>query len=354
MPLFSTPTPRLFGRLPGGEPVEAYTLANASGASVDVITYGGIVTSLRMFDRLGRLNDVVLGFDSLAPYMDGHSYFGAIVGRVAGRITGGRFTLDGRLYELPRNDGSNHLHGGVTGFDKRLWIAQPFARSNGAASLRLTYRSLDAEEGYPGTVDVAVTYTLSAQNDFIVEAEAVTDRPTPLCLTQHSYFNLAGENADGIANHELKINADEFAPTDGEMTLLGQRVAVDGRSNNFNHPRRLGEAIPDLFQRHGDLYFVRRPSHSPRASVIAARLVEPTTGLGLEIHTTETCIQLYTGSALDGSHIGKSGRPYGQHAGICLECEGYPDAVNAPELDDIVLRPGEVRRNITVYSFFNF
>jgi aldose 1-epimerase len=342
--------PRLFGRLPGGEPVEAYTLVNASGASVDVITYGGIVTSLRMFDRLGRLIDVVLGFDSLAPYVNGRAYFGAIVGRVAGRTTGGRFTLNGRPYELACNDGPNHLHGGITGFDKRLWIA----RSNGAASLRLTYRSLDAEEGYPGTVDVAVTYTLSARNDFIIETEAVTDRPTPLCLTHHSYFNLAGENSGDIANHELQINADEYAPTDAEMTLLGERAAVADRSNNFNQPRRLGDAISHLFQRHGDLYFVRRPAHSLRAMVLAARVIEPTTGLGLEIYTTETCIQLYTGSALDGSDIGKSGRPYGPHAGISLECECYPDGVNAPELGDNVLRPGEVRRETTVYSFFNF
>jgi len=354
MPLFLTPIPRFFGRLATGESVEAYTLTNASGASIEVLTYGGTVTSLRMFDRLGQLNDVVLGFGSLAPYLERHPYFGAIVGREAGRITGGRFTLDGCGYELPRNEGSNHLHGGVTGFDKRLWNAQPVARTDGAASLRLTYHSPDGEEGYPGTVEVAVTYTLSAQNDFIVETEAVTDRPTPLSLTHHSYFNLAGANANDVANHELQIYADDFAPTDGALAHLGQRLGVENRSNNFNRPRRLGEAIPELFQRHGDLYFVRRPRYSPRALAIAARVIEPTTGIALEVRTTETCVQLYTGSALDGTQIGKSGHPYGPHAGLCLECQDYPDGVNTPELGDIVLRPGEIRRTRTVYSFSNF
>lgn len=351
MPAASTPIPRLFGRLPSGEPVEAYTLSNASGASVEAITYGGIVTSLRMLDRQGRLIDVVLGFASLAPYLERHPYFGAIVGRVAGRITAGCFTLDGCRYELARNDGPNHLHGGLAGFDQRLWTAQPLLGTDGAASLRLTYRSPDGEEGYPGTVDVAVTYTLSAENDFIVETEAVTDRPTPFSLTQHSYFNLAGENAGGIAGHRLQIYADEFAPTDGALTLLGRRVGVEGRSNDFNRPRSLGHAIQDLFQRHGDLYFVRRSRHSPRTYAIAARVIEPTTGLALEVHTTETCVQLYTGSALDGTLIGKSGRPYGPHAGLSLECQGYPDGVNTPELGDIVLRPGQARRSTTVYSF---
>src|SRR5215469_4254943 len=237
MPTSATPIPRLFGRLPSGEPVDAYTLVNASGASVEVITYGGIVTSLRVPNRQGRLIDVVLGFASLAPYLERHPYFGAIVGRVAGRITAGRFTLDGYRYELARNDGPNHLHGGVTGFDRRLWTAQPFVGPDGAASLRLTYRSPDGEEGYPGTVEVAVTYTLSAENDFIVETEAVADRSTPLSLTHHSYFNLAGENAGSIAGHRLQICADEFAPTDGALALLGRRARVEGRSNDFNRPR---------------------------------------------------------------------------------------------------------------------
>src|SRR5262245_7392321 len=351
MPSFSTPSPRIFGRLPSGEAVEAYTLANASGAEVEVISYGGIVTSLRIPDRQGHLIDVVLGFGSLAPYLKRHPYFGATVGRVAGRIAGGRFTLDGCRYELPRNDGPNHLHGGTTGFDKRLWIAEPLARTDGAASLRLTYRSPDGEEGYPGAVEIAVTYTVSAQNDFIFETEAVTDRPTPLSLTHHSYFNLAGEDAATVGNHELQICADDFAPMDSALTLLGRRVPVEGRANDFNHARRLGDVIPDLFQRHGDLYFVRRPPDSPRTFAIAARVVEPTTGIALEVRTTEACIQLYTGSALDGTQIGKSGRPYGPYAGLCLECEGYPDGVNTPELGDIILRPGAIRRTATVYSF---
>jgi len=352
MPFASTITSRSFGSLPNGESVELYALANASGTRVEVMNYGGIVTSLRLIDRHGRLRDVVLGFDSLARYLVEHPCFGAIVGRVAGRITGGRFTLEGHLYELACNDGSNHLHGGRTGFDKRLWTGEPLARSDGAASLRLSYRSPDGEEGYPGTVDVAVIYTLTAENVFMVETEAVSDRPTPLCLTHHSYFNLSGEGEGSVAGHELKIHADEYVPIDGTMTLLGRRVAVSGRSNDFNVPRCLGEAIPGLFRRHGDLYFIRRSSQPSAAPVIAARLIERSAGLGLEVRTTEPCLQLYTGSALNSTLSGKSGRPYGPHAGLCLECQGYPDGVNAPEMSDIILRPGTVRRGRTEYAFF--
>lgn len=341
---------RPFGHLPTGEPVEAHTLRNASGASAEVLAYGGIVRSLRVPDSRGRLRDVVLGFDSLAPYLRCHHYFGALVGRVAGRITGGRFMLDGRRHVLECNDGPNHLHGGWIGFDRRLWSAQPRAGPDGAASLLLRYRSPAGEEGYPGTLDVSVAYTLSAANVLSVETEAVSDQATPFSLAQHSYFNLAGDGGS-VADHELQVLAEDYVPVDETMALLGRRLPVRGGANDFNLPRRLGDAFGGLARGHGELYFIRRGPGSAAAAV-AARLVEPKTGLGLEVRTSESCLQVYTGSALDVTPAGKSGQPYAAHAGVCLECHGYPDGANVPELGDIILRPGAPRRSRTEYAFF--
>lgn len=341
--------PRPLGFLPTGEVVDAFTLFAASGASVTILTLGGIVTSLRVPDRHGMLADVVLGLPSLEAYVAGHPYLGAIAGRVAGRITAGRFELDGIAYQLAINSGSNHLHGGRRGFDKHVWSAAPVARSDGADSLRLTRVSPDGEEGYPGTVTVAVTYTLTADHTLLIDSEASADRPTPFSLTHHSYFNLAGHDSGSIADHILQINAAAFAPSDAHMTLLGRREPVVP-ANDFRHPRRVGDAIPRLHQRHGDLYFLSREPASPRLFE-AARVTDPVSGRILTVNTTESCLQFYTGVALDGSLTGKSGRPYGPHAGFCLECEGYPDGANTPALGDIILRPGTPLRRTTAYAF---
>ena len=344
-------TSRHFGTLPTGEPVTAYTLTGTGGLSLQVITYGGIVTHLRAPDRDGRLADVVLGFNDFAPYLAGHPHFGAITGRVAGRITGARFTLDGRTYRLAPNQAPNHLHGGHKGLDKRIWTAQPLARPDGAPSLRLTYRSPDNEEGYPGAVDIAVTYTITAANDFIIDSEAVADRATPFSLTHHGYFNLAGESAGSIDDHELQIHADEAVAVDESFALTGKRVPVKGQPNDFNQPRRLGDAIPHLYHQHGDLYLVPRPAAGTSALVQVARVTEPHTGRVLTVSTTEQCFQFYTGISLDGSCTGKSEQPYRTHAGLCLECEGYPDGANNPAFGNILLRPGQPTRHTTRYSF---
>lgn len=343
--------PHPFGHLPSGETVHAWMLSNAAGASLQVITYGGIVTHLRMPDRKGELADVVLGFDSLAPYLAGHPYFGATAGRVAGRITGGRFTLEGKAYQLAINNPPNHLHGGAIGFDKRLWRAERVVRPDGAASVRLLCASPDGDEGYPGRVNAAVTYTLTDQNEFIFETEVSSDRPTPASLTHHSYFNLAGEQGGAVTDHEVQIFASSYAPTDDSMTLLGKRTWVDGLGCDFRKGRRLGDALPDLLGAHGDLYFVDRPREDVGTLVPAARVVEPRSGRVLTVRTTEDCVQLYTGVSLDGSLRGKSGTPYGPHHGFCLECEGYPDGVNVPALGDIIVHPGQPRRHTTVYAF---
>lgn len=346
--------PRPFGSLPDGQTVQAWTLANTRGASLQVITYGGIVTHLRVPDRAGRIADVVLGFDSLAGYLAGHPYFGCTAGRVAGRITRGRFALEGKTYPLAINNPPNHLHGGEVGFDKRLWSAEPVARPDGAPSVRLTLESADGDQGFPGNVRAAVTYTLTERNEFLFETDVTGDRPTPVSLTHHSYFNLAGEDAGPVTAHELQIFANHFAPTDADMTLLGRRAAVDGTGADFRRARKLGEALPHLLGAHGDLYFVDRPANgsaTPGALVRAAQVLEPATGRVLEVFTTEDCLQFYSGVSLDGSLRGKSGTPYRAHAGFCLECEGYPDGANVPALGDILVRPGRPRRHTTVYAF---
>jgi aldose 1-epimerase len=344
---------RNFGSLPDGNPVEAWTLFGRGGLVLEIITYGATVTRLLAPDRNGHLADVVLGFNDLDSYLAGRAYFGAMIGRVAGRITGARFSLDGRTYKLTENEAPNHLHGGWKGFDKKAWTANPVKNANGARAVRLTYRSLDGEEGYPGEVNVAVTYTVTDDNVFLVEVEASADQPTPFCPTHHSYFNLAGEAAGSILDHELQILSDEFVLTSEDRTLLGEVGPVTNRNNDFRQPRILRDSIPLLFQNHGDLYRIRSAfgSGPNRKLQKVARLVHPRSGRVLEVATTETHLQLYTGAFLDGSLIGKSGAPYRQYAGICLECENYPDAVNAPSLGDIILHPGMPLRETTEYAF---
>jgi aldose 1-epimerase len=350
----STPlSSRPYGNLPDGRPVTAHTLVGAGGLALEVLDYGGIVTRLLAPDRAGRLEDLVLGFSSLTPYLARHPYFGAITGRVAGRIPGAHFTLDGQLHELAANDGPHHIHGGLQGFDRRLWSATATLRPDGSPALRLAYRSPHGEEGYPGNADVVVTYCVTNDNAFVIEAEAASDRATPLNLTHHSYFNLAGEDAGGIGDHELQLlSISAYAPTDEKLIFLGRREALL-ESNAFTRPRRLAEAIPGLFKAHGDVYFVERPAASGPSPVTVARVSHPASGRVLTLSTTEDCLQFYTGCHLDGTCTGKSGRAYGKHAGFCLECQGFTGALTAPSLGDIILRPGQTRRHTTVYRFSN-
>jgi len=344
---------RKFGTLPHGQSVEAWTLRGSAGLEIEAITYGGVVTRLLAPDREGGLTDVVLGFSALEDYLSGNAYFGAIIGRVAGRIADAKVLLDGKTYNLLRNDPPNHLHGGLRGFDKKVWKASPVKKLDGAPSLRLSACSLDGDEGYPGTVQVDVTYTITNQNVFLIETSAVADHSTPLSLTHHSYFNLAGEAAGTVEEHDLQVHADEFVPVNAYLTPLGKLKSVTGESNDFRVSRRLGPAIPGLFQRHGDIYRLLRSPVNRQMSRLApaARLIHPQSGRVLEVSTTEAYMQIYTASALDGSLIGKSGVPYCAHAGICFECQGYPDGANVLQMGDIFLRPGERRSQSTVYAF---
>ena len=336
-----------YGTLSDGRAVEAFTLESRGGMTLEVITYGATITSLQVPDRKGHLADVVLGFSQLSDYLAPHPYFGAMIGRVAGRIGGAEFSLDGTRYLLTANDHTNHLHGGATGFDRRLWTPHPLSDS----SLQLTYQSPDGEEGYPGNVTVLVTYSVTDDNVLHIETEATTDLATPLSLTQHSYFNLAGEGHGTIEDHELQISAEAYAPTDQNLAFLGHRALA--RTNDFQSPRRVGAALPDLHLAHGDLYFLREPGAGGQLPKMqkAARVYEPASGRCLTVSTTEDCLQFYTGVALDGSLTGKSGKSYGPHAGLCLECQGYPDGTKTPWLGDIILRPGKTFHQTTHYAF---
>jgi aldose 1-epimerase len=340
-------TSKPFGTLPSGEAVEAFTLSNATDVSVEIITYGGIITRLLVPDADGKTTDIVLGLNALDAYLAGHPYFGAITGRVAGRITAGRFELDGESYALALTDAPNHLHGGEVGFDKKLWTATPNDDAD-APSLKLTYSSPDGEEGYPGTLETTVCYTLNGAT-LEIAYEATTDRATPVCLTNHSYFNLAGEGSGSVLDQIVQIKADTIVPTDEDLTLQGRRVPVAAPGTDFRTPCRLGDVVPHLLKNHGDNYCFREsPIDTPEW---VAQLSDPASGRVMDVFTNDTCMQFYTGKFLDGTLTGKSGKAYDAHAGLCMECQGYPDGVNTPEIDDIILRPGQTYKRQTEYSF---
>ena len=351
---------QVFGTMPTGEEVVECTLSNSSGATVSVLSCGALLRGAKVPDSSGMVQDVVLGYATLEDYLRDAAFMGRIVGRVAGRITRGTFTLEGARYELEINNRPNHAHGGSEGFASRLWTVEEPAGFPGADVLPsgdtvcLRYRSNDGECGYPGNLDVWVAYTLTEKNELYIDYRGSSDRPTTFSPTNHAYFNLAGEGAGTIADHMITLFADAYTPMDDELTLLGRVEPVDGRPNDFRTTRRMGDAIPELFQSHGDNY-VFRTGESQTKSVpdpfLAGRVSEPSTGRTMEVLTNERCVQFYTGYYLDGSMSGKSGVPYERHHGFCLECQGYPDGVNHPEIADIVVRPGETYQQRTIYRF---
>jgi aldose 1-epimerase len=352
-PRRSSVTRAPFGQTPDGEAVESFTLTNAHGIELRAISYGGIIVSLRVPDRDGRLDDVVLGHDDLAGYLAKPSFFGALVGRYGNRIAGGRFTLDGRTYTLATNNGPNHLHGGVRGFDKRVWKAEPFERP-GTAGLVLTRTSPDGEEGYPGNLAVRVTYTLTDRDEVGFEYFATTDKPTVVNLTQHSYFNLAGDGKRDVLGHELMIDADRFTPVDKTLIPTGVLAAVAGTPFDFRKPATIGARIgaDDEQIRNGGGYdhnFVLKGGGDGSTPVI--RVFEPTTGRTLDIATTEPGVQFYSGNFLDGSVTGKAGHVYGKRYGFCLETQHFPDSPNHAGFPSTVLRPGKEYRSKTVLKF---
>jgi len=335
-----------------GRPVILYTLTNSHGVEFRAMNYGGIILSLRVPDRKGQLADIVLGHDKAEGYMPNPPFLGAIVGRYANRVANGTFTLDGKTYTLPKNDGPNTLHGGTTRtFDKVIWDGEPLKGKNGVA---FTYLSKDGEEGFPGNLKVTVTYTLTDSNELVIDYTATTDKATPINVSQHSYFNLKGEGNGEILDHEIMINADKFTPVDKNLIPTGELRLVKGTPFDFTTSTKIGARIEDSYEQmvlgHGyDHNFVLNRK-GPGLS-LAARVYEPTTGRVLEVSTTQPAVQFYTGNFLDGSVTGKEGHVYKRRYGFCLETQHYPDSPNHPDFPSTILRPGEKFHQTTVFKF---
>ena len=352
----SQPVPRIakatFGRMPDGTVVDGYTIRNKLGTSLHAITYGGIITSLRTAARDGRMGDIVLGFNDLATYLAGHPYFGAIVGRYANRIAKGRFTLDGRTYQVPVNNGQNTLHGGTRGFDKVVWKATSFENDT-SAGIILTYASPDGDMGYPGRLDMRVTYTLTDSNELIVDYLATTDKATPINLAQHTYFNLAGEGQRDILAHVLQLNASRYTPVDSTLIPTGELASVTGTPFDFRTPTAIGARIGLTNEQ---LKFGRGYDHNyvldRRGTGVqhAARVVDPSTGRTLDVSTDQPGVQFYSGNFLDGTNRGKGG-VYAHRSGFCLETQHFPDSPNKPAFPSTILRPGERFTSRTVFRF---
>ena len=343
-----------FGTMPDGTAIERFTLSGAGDLEVSVINYGGIITSLRVPDRNGDVDDVVLGHDTLDGYLTSSPYFGAIVGRYGNRIAHGRFTLDGIVHQLETNDGAHHLHGGPRGLDQAVWTAEPF-RADGRVGVTFSCTSPDGDQGYPGTLSAQATYTLTDRDDLVLDYVATCDRATPVNLTQHSYWNLAGSAAPPIVDHELTINAANYTPVDASLIPTGAIAPVLGTPFDFRTALPIGARIGDddeqlRYGRGYDHNLVLSPAPAG-ALRHAVRLADPVSGRVLDMHTTEPGVQFYSGNFLDGTIRGKGGTVYAHRSGLCLEAQHFPDSPNRSNFPSTILRPGAEYRSRTVFAF---
>jgi len=340
---------KVFGQMPDGTPVKIYTLRNRNGIVAKITEYGAIITELHVPDRNGKTGNVVLGFDNLDRYLKGHPFFGAIAGRVANRIGNGKFTLDGKDYTLATNNGPNHLHGGLKGFDKKVWKSKPLNTTDHEVAVEFSCFSPDGEEGYPGNLTLTVVYTLTDKNELRIDYKATTDKATPVNFTNHSYFNLAG--AGDIFGHELWLNADNFTPVDDGLIPTGDIKSVKGTALDFTKQTAIGARYKEagLKTPGYDHNFVL--NHGGKSLGSAARVFEPKSGRVMEVLTTEPGIQLYTANYLDGTITGVGGVLYPRHGGFCLETQHFPDSINKPNFPSVVLRPGETFGSTTVFRF---
>lgn len=341
-----------FGQLPDGTRIERFMLTNTAGMKVGIINYGGIITTLEVPDRHGALADVVLGYDSMAGYTPNPPYFGAIIGRYANRIANARFTLDGKTYTLPANDNGNTLHGGIKGFDKKVWNAEAFQKPD-AAGVVLTYTSPDGEEGFPGKLAVRVTFTLDEANELSLDYSATTEKPTVVNLTHHDYFNLAGEGSGNVLGHLLTLHAQRYTPVDATLIPTGELASVANTPMDFRKPTAIGAHIDEKnvqLERgagYDHNFVIDHPK--PGDLALAARVEEPRSGRVLEVRTTQPGVQLYSANHLDTT--GKSGHVYHPRDAFCLETQHYPDSPNHPKFPSTTLRPGQTFHSRTVYAF---
>ena len=337
--------------------IQLYTLTNASGASIKVTNYGAIITSINVPDQNGKLADIALGYHHLENYMNAidRPYFGAVVGRYGNRIAKGSFTIDGVKYSVPVNNGVNHLHGGIIGFDKVVWEAKPIQVDSGNA-IELSYISKDGNEGYPGNLTVKVTYTFTNANELKVDYHATTDKSTPINLTQHTYFNLKGEGQGNILDHDLMINAKAYTPIDAGSIPIGKIQPLADTPFDFTTSKLIGRDIGQdneqlKFGIGYDHNFVLDKGGNDGSMTLAAKVIEPASGRVMEVLTTEPGVQFYCGNFLDGRLVGKSGKNYVHRGGFCLETQHYPDSPNQPNFPSTILKPGQTYQTSTVFKF---
>jgi len=339
-----------FGKLSDGTAVELFTLRNANGLVAKITNYGTIITELHVPDRNGNLGDIVLGFDNLAQYLQGHPCFGCTVGRVANRIARGRFVLDGKTYALAINDGLNHLHGGLKGFDKVLWQTTPLK----GAAVKFAYTSPDGEEGYPGGLDCTVAYELNLRNEWKMDYTARTDKPTVVNLSNHAYWNLAGAQSGTVLDQVLTLNADRWLLVDGTLIPTGDTAPVQGTPLDFRTPHTIGERIGQIQGSHfngGYDHCLVLNHKEPGDVTFCARLADPKSGRTMEVFTTEPGVQIYSANFPSGAIEGPHGYAYPKHAGLCLETQHYPDSPNHPQFPSTVLRPGQIYHSTTIHKF---
>jgi len=339
-----------FGKLDDGTSIEVFTLRNSKGAAAKIITYGGTLTELWMPDRAGKTGDVVLGFDDLMGYLGDHPHFGGVIGRFANRIAKGKFSIDGQEYRLATNNGPNTLHGGTSGFDRKVWNGEPLSGAKGAA-VRLTYVSPDDEEHFPGTLSAAVVYTLTEDNALKIEYTATTDKPTAVNLTNHTYFNLSG--AGDVLGYTVTLNASRYTPVDSTLIPTGVMAPVKDTAYDFRKPTTIGSRIAELAKvkelgGYDINYIVDGESGKLR---MAAKVMDPASGREMEVWTTEPGVQMYTANWLDGSLHGKRGMAYGKYGAVCLETQHYPDSMNHANFPSAILRPGATYHTETIYKF---
>jgi aldose 1-epimerase len=348
---------RYFGTLTSGEPITEYSLANANHIQVRMITFGGIITAVDVPDRQGAVLNVVLGFDNLQSYETRTTYFGCVAGRYANRIALGKFTIEGQTHQLEINDGPNHLHGGLRGFDKRVWQVAREINTTAAEGIELHYLSPAGEGNYPGSLDVSMTYLLTGENELCIEYRATTDAPTIVNLTNHTYWNLAGEGSGTIYDHILQLNADRYTPVDATAIPLGELAPVAGTPFDFREAKTIGA---DIRSDHEQVVFgtgfdhnwvIQRPSLDDQSLVKAGELSEPVSGRHMEVWTTEPGLQFYSGNFLNGENYGPSRRAYRQGDGLALETQHFPDSPNQPGFPSTALYPGSVYRSTTIYKF---